>query len=464
MTPPNLLLIHADQHRADCLGVNGHPFLQTPNLDQLAAQGANFTHAYTPIPLCTPARTSLLTGQWPMQHGVIANHGTEGERSLRADTPTFSQCLRDAGYFLGYTGKWGVDPQRDPTHFGFHIYLSERDYARRRQAMDLPPRPHANRWFGEVDPHIKPEQSQLAWGADMTIQLLQHAAQQAQPFFLRWDPSEPHLPNVVPEPYASMYPPESIPPWPNFADDLADKPYIHRQQRRTWEIDDWTWEEWAPIVGRYLGEITLLDHQIGRVLATLDELGLAENTVVVYSADHGDLCGAHGMIDKHYVMYEELVRVPLIVRWPSWVEAGQARTEFVSSEIDLAATICECAGVDRPPTFAGQSLLPLLAHTGLAAQEWQPREDIFATYHGNQFGLYSQRMVRDQRWKYVWNATAEDELYDTVADPGELQNLAGCAQWQKECQRLRQRILHWMQATDDRLLNVWTKRMLESSK
>ncbi len=460
MTRPNILLIHADQHRADCLGVNGHPFLQTPNLDQLAAQGANFTRAYTPIPLCTPARTSLLTGQWPMQHGVIANHGTEGERSLQDGTPTFSQALRDAGYFLGYVGKWGVDPQRDPTNFGFHIYLSEREYARQRQAMEIPPRPHTNRWFGETDPHIAPEQSQLAWGADMTIQLLQHAAQQEQPFFLAWHPSEPHLPNVVPEPYASMYPPETIPPWPNFADDLAGKPYIHRQQRRTWGIDGWTWAEWAPIVGRYLGEITLLDHQIGRVLATLEELGLAENTVVIYSADHGDLCGSHGMIDKHYVMYEELVRVPLIVRWPRRVVAGQTIDAFVSSELDLAATFCDSAGVAAPATFAGQSILPLI--NPHKQELWRVRPDIFTTYHGNQFGLYSQRMVRDEGWKYVWNATAEDELYETITDPGELQNRATDPLCAEQRHKLRQRLVAWMQQSNDQLLNPWTQRVLEN--
>lgn len=463
MTRPNILLIHADQHRADCLGVNGHPFLQTPNLDQLAADGANFTRAYTPIPLCTPARTSLLTGQWPMQHGVIANHGTEAEGRLADDIPTFSQALRDAGYWLGYSGKWGVDPQRDPTHFGFHIYLSEQDYTRRRQAMGLPPRPHSNRWFGETDPHVTPEQSRLAWGADMTIQLLQHAAEQGQPFFLRWDPSEPHLPNVVPEPYASIYPPDTIPSWSNFADDLTDKPYIQHQQRRTWGIDDWSWQEWAPIVGRYFGEITLLDHQIGRVLATLDELNLAGNTVVIYSADHGDLCGSHGMIDKHYVMYEELVRVPLIVRWPEQIKAGQQVDTFVSSALDLAATFYDCADVERPSTLGGQSLLPLFGESGIGETLWQNRQDIFATYHGNQFGLYSQRMVRDKRWKYVWNATAEDELYDILNDPGELHNIASLPEYKPIRLALRHRLINWMLETDDRLLNSWIQTQLQMS-
>ncbi|MCB0060988.1 MAG: sulfatase-like hydrolase/transferase, partial [Caldilineaceae bacterium] len=191
-----------------------------------------------------------------------------------------------------------------------------------------------------------------------------------------------------------------------------------------------------------------------------EELGLADNTVVIYSADHGDLCGSHGMIDKHYVMYEELVRVPLIVRWPGRVAAGQTIGEFVSSELDLAATICDSAVGVMPATFAGQSLLPRITQPTATARAWQPRDDIFATYFGNQFGLYSQRMVRNERWKYVWNATAEDELYDTVNDPGELQNLAADPHWQRQRAQLRNRVAQWMEATNDPLLNQWTERIL----
>ncbi|MBX3012669.1 MAG: sulfatase-like hydrolase/transferase [Caldilineaceae bacterium] len=462
MPTPNILLIHADQHRADCIGAHGHPFLQTPHLDQLIAEGANFTNAFTPIPLCTPARTSLLTGQWAMQHGVIANPDTEAARALDPQTPTFSQLLHDAGYFLGCVGKWGVDPHNLPTQYGFHFYRSERDYSKQRQQLGLPPKPTTNRWFGEVDPYITPEQSQLAWGADMTIQLLQHATEQQRPFFLRWDPSEPHLPNVVPEPYASLYPPATIPPWPNFVDPLVGKPFIQRQQRHSWGIAEWGWQEWAPIVGRYLGEITLLDHQIGRVLQRLAELGLAENTVVIYTADHGDLCGAHGMIDKHNVMYDELVRVPLIVRWPEQIRAGQRCDAFVTSAIDLAATFCELAGVIQPTTFAGQSLLPSVTmnHTATELPTPNARTDIFATYHGNQFGLYSQRMVRNAQWKYVWNATAEDEFYDLRQDPGELLNLAADPSYQEAIAALRRRLVEWMEKTGDRLLNPWVRQQL----
>ncbi len=457
----NILLIQADQHRADCIGVNGGgPLgarLQTPHLDQLARDGINFTHAFCPIPLCTPSRTSLLTGTWPQQHGNIINPGTEVSCSLQAGLPTFSETLRDAGYTLGYVGKWGVAAKRDPTAFGFTDYVPERAYSAWRSAQNLPPKPKSNRWFGEVDPHIRPDQSALAWGANEAIRLLHKAAASEQPFFIRWDPSEPHLPNVVPEPYASLYPPRTIPPWPNFADPLTDKPYIQAQQRRTWAIDDWVWENWAPIVGRYLGEITLLDQQIGRVLAALDGLGLAENTVVIYTADHGDMCGGHGMIDKHYVMYDELVRVPLLVRWPGVVAAGRSCNHFVAHGLDLAATFCELAGVDQPKSFGGESLLPVLREQEPPGQQ---RADIFASYYGNQFGLYSQRMVRDQRWKYVWNATAEDELYDLTGDPGEITNLAAQSAYASELARLRLRLVYWMEQTQDPILNPWIRQQL----
>jgi arylsulfatase A-like enzyme len=350
-------------------------------------------------------------------------------------------------------GKWHVDKQRPPTAFGFDEYVPEEGYGPWRRRQGLPPRPKTNGYFGEIDPAITPEQSRLAWGADQLLTMLAQTAQRSQPFFIRWDPSEPHLPNVVPEPYASLYPPESIPPWPNFADPLANKPYIQRQQRQSWGVAQWTWQQWAPIVGRYLGEIALLDAQIGRVLAGLEALGLAENTVVVYAADHGDLCGAHGMIDKHYVMYDEVVRVPLLMRWPAGIASGIQCERFVST-LDLASTFCELAGANPPDSFMGSSLLPLLDG------RLPGRDDIYATYHGNQFGLYSQRMVRTEQWKYVWNPTAQDELYDLAADPGEITNLAGNARCAEPLAAMRQRLVGWLEQSQDPLLNGWTRRQL----
>lgn len=461
MSSPNILLIHSDQHRYDCLGANGHPFLKTPNLDRLAGEGVDFSHAFCPIPLCTPARSCLLSGQWSFRHGCIANSDTEAFRPMAEDTPVFSTALRDRGYFLGYIGKWHVDAARGPTEYGFHTYTGERVYAGWRKNLGLPPVPRSNAWFGETDPHITPEQSRLAWGADRVIDLLEERSASQPPFFIRWDPSEPHLPNCVPEPYASMYPAKMIPEWPGFRESFDRKPFIQRQQLHTWGLTDWTWDDWAPVVSRYLGEISLLDAQIGRVLEALDRSGAGKETLVVYTSDHGDMCGSHRMIDKHFVMYDDVVRVPLIMRPPGEAASGRISDAFVSSAIDLASTICEVAGAVRPESFMGKSLLPLL---GKEAERDNGRSDIFSAYHGNQFGLYSQRMVRDRRWKYVWNAVAEDELYDLEADPGELMNRAADPAASAELRRLQKRLVHWMEGTGDRLLNQWTRKQLEEGK
>ena len=456
MSQPNILLVLTDQHRYDCVGAAGHPLIKTPSLDRLAQEGVRYSHAYTPIPVCTPARASLLTGTWPTRHGFIANADTEIHPPASLTLPTIYQTLHQAGYYIGHVGKWQVHRTMLPTTFGADDYIPESGYSAWRKEQGLPPKPNTNGFFGETDPNITPEQTSLAWGADQTIALLQKAAEGDRPFFLRWDPSEPHLPNILPEPYASMYPPADIAPWPSYPDPMIDKPYIQRKQRHTWDIDHWTWENWAPIVGRYLGEISLIDHQLGRILAELDRLGLAENTVVIYSADHGDLCGGHGLIDKHFVMYEELVRVPLLVRWPGTLPANTVCDAFVSSALDIAATLCAVAGVTPPVSFAGSNLVTELTHPS--------RTDIFSAYYGNQLGLYSQRMVRDRHWKYVWNATAEDELYNVEQDPGELVNQAGNLAHRVERQRMRLKLLAWMERTKDRVLNLWTRRQLMSTE
>jgi arylsulfatase A-like enzyme len=452
---PNILLIHSDQHRYDCVGVNGHPLVRTPNMDRLAAEGVNFTHAFTPIPLCVPARNCLLHGVWTTTHRCIANYDTEAPRPADQGLPTFSAALREAGYWLGYVGKWHVSKDRGPLDYGFHEAVAEGAYWAWRRSMGLAPRPGENWYFGETDPHIRPEQSRMAWGADHALRMIEDRARRREAFFIRWDPSEPHLPCVPPEPYASMYPAGAIPPWPGFHDDLAGKPFIQAQQRRSWKVEGWTWEQWAPVVSRYLAEITLLDAQVGRLLDALDRLGLAGNTLVIYTTDHGDLCGDHGMMDKHFVMYDAVVRVPLIARWPAVIAPGRTCHAFVSHAIDLAATFCEAAAAAAPAAFEGQSLMPLFR-----GADDNGRPDIFCQYMGNQFGLWTQRMVRDRRWKYVWNATGEDELYDVANDPGEVRNLAGDAGMAGELARLRKRLVEWMDAICDPMTNTWMRRQL----
>jgi arylsulfatase A-like enzyme len=458
----SILLIQSDQHRYDCVGCNGHPFVRTPNLDRIAREGVRFTNAYTPSPLCTPARNCLMFGRWSFQHGVIANpEQTEAPRGPRRAEVAFSRLLAEAGWYLGYVGKWHVSAERDPLdpQFGFADYVPEEAYVRWRAEAGLPSAPslgaldRRGTWppsaqlleyfSGCLDDAIGFEQSRLAWGAERVIEMLGAAA--GRPFFLRWDPSEPHLPNQVPEPFASMYAPAELEPWTGFADSLVGKPYVQAQQRRTWGVEGWRWEQWSPIVARYLGEVTLLDSQVGRVLDALDALGLAGHTLVVYTTDHGDMCGSHGMLDKHFVMYDDVVRVPLLMRWPDRLVAGDVHEGFVSSGVDLAVTFLTAAGLSPPPAMTGCDLLGELAGERVA------RTDALSAYHGNQFGLFSQRMLRTTSHKYVWNLAAEDELYDLEADPGELTNLALDVSRRDVLESLQVRLLERLRELDDPL-------------
>ncbi|MDA0708971.1 MAG: sulfatase-like hydrolase/transferase [bacterium] len=448
---PNVLLVHTDQHRYDCVGANGHPFLQTPHLDRLAREGVNFSHAFSPVPVCIPARNSLLYGQWPTEHLAIANWNTEAPRPATGDARTMTACLKEAGYQLDHVGKWHIHPTRGPERYGYGRDVPESDYEAWRAEQGYGARPNTQGWFGETDSEIPAQASHLAWEADRVIEALDEAS---SPFFIHWETNEPHLPNVVAEPFASMYRPEDCLPWPGFDDPLSGKPYIQAQQRRTWGIEHWGWNRWAPIVARYLGEISLLDAQIGRVLDALDRSGLAENTLVIYTPDHGDMCGSHGMVDKHYVMYDDIIRVPLIMRWPGRLAPGVTRGDFVVYALDVAATICNAAGVEPPGTFRGMSLLE--KQTG--------REDILAMYHGNQFGLFSQRMVRGVQWKVVWNATAEDELYDLVDDPGEIHNRAMDRACRDVLTHFRHRLVAWMEEIRDPLLNHWNRDQLMDNR
>jgi arylsulfatase A-like enzyme len=180
------------------------------------------------------------------------------------------------------------------------------------------------------------------------------------------------------------------------------------------------------------------------VLAALDRLGIADDTLVVYTADHGDLCGGHGMLDKHHVMYDDTTRVPMMLRWPARVRAGTVVDGFVSNAIDCTATFCEAAGATIPESCAGQSLLPLIDGAG-------GRDCIYGQLAGNQHGSYSQRMLRDRRWKYVCNISDMDELYDLAADPGELVNRVDDPACAGELTRLRARMLEWAERIRDPL-------------
>jgi arylsulfatase A-like enzyme len=177
--------------------------------------------------------------------------------------------------------------------------------------------------------------------------------------------------------------------------------------------------------------------------------------LVIYSSDHGDLCGGHGMIDKHFIMYDEVMRVPLLLRWPGRIPSGGLCADAVCAQIDLAATVLTAAGVVPPASVAGRDLV-----ASARGEDADPRRDMYASWSGGQFSSYTQRMVRETGWKYIWNACDVDELYDLHQDPHERINKACDPACKAELQRLRHRLVAWMESVGDVMLNPWTRQQL----
>jgi arylsulfatase A-like enzyme len=456
MSRPNLLMIVLDQLRYDCLGRSSGGRVSTPVIDALAASGAWFDNAFCHLPTCCPARQSLLTGQRPETLGALWNFDIALPiPSLAPDIPTWPVQLRDVGYRTGYVGKWHGSADHDPTEFGYQRYVSVADH-NAHVAARHGRQTYANGWFGEVSP-LPAEDLAPHWLAGQAAEQVREFAAGDGPWHVRLDLEQPHLPCRPAAEYAERYPADAVEPWPNFAEDFAGKPHIQRQQLHSWGVADWTWEQWAPVVARYLAVINQVDDAIGELLGALDATGQRDNTIVVFTTDHGDLCGAHRMMDKHYVLYDDVTHVPLIISGPG-IAAGQVRGEFVYNLLDCAPTLADLLDLPGLPDPAGRSLAPLL---GAATPPADWRDDVVLTYNGQQFGLYTERAIRTHDWKYIWNATDVDELYDLNADPHELTNRIGDSSLAPLVTELRRRLHAQLSAAGDRqVTNDWVRRQL----
>lgn len=459
---PNILLIVSDQHRLDCVGASNDYPVSTPNLDALAAAGVWFSSAYTPIPLCTPARQALLTGLRPEVNGTLWNYDAGSHiPALSPDSYSWPRELGAQGYRSHYAGKWHVNPDHDPTAFGYDEYVSMEDYDRWRAAEQLP-EPASAGWAGSVDP-VTVDQARTHWLAQHTVEFIQNGGD--GPWHARIDFVEPHLPCHPVTEFADRYAPEDIPPWRNFADPLINKPYIQRQQLLNWEVENYTWDDWAPIVAKYYAAIAQMDDAVGRVLAALEASGEAENTIVIYTTDHGDMNGSHRMMDKHYVMYDDVVRVPLIMRWPGVIEPASQVDAFAYNMLDLPATITSLVGATAPPHTQGAALFDPESRPLTPSAAVRDRTHVVSTYNGQQFGLFTQRMLRTRDWKYVWNPTDLDELYDLHADPEEFVNVIGDEAHTALIADLRRRLYDHLSAEGDSMIaNEWLSRQLLQSR
>jgi len=458
---PNILMIVTDQQRYDSLGTTGHPQIKTPNLDELAAKGIQFTSAYTPFPTCCPARQTLLSGIMPEQHGGLWNYDSSlPVNEFSPALPIWVKQLKQLGYHTSYFGKWHVHKTLDPTHFGFDVFEEPGNdnfstpYQETKYPVSTNPWPQFP--IGNYE-SISTEESHTHVLAKMCIEQIEKNKNTHTPWHIRLDFSEPHLPCVPTEPYASMYPPHLIEPWGNFDESFTNKPYIQLQQIKNWNIEHWTWHEWSIYLSGYFGIISQVDDAIGRVIRLLESQDLMRNTLIIYTTDHGDAAGSHRMMDKHYVLYEEETHVPMIIRWDGVIDPGSKCHDFVSHFLDLPVTILDLLQLPIPETYQGRSFLRQLQ--GYASNN--PWHFAFSSYNGQQFGLYCQRMVRDRRYKYIWNATDTDELYDLEQDPFELNNLAFGNEESELCKTYRKHVYHVFEKLKDPLVTGnWIKNWL----
>ncbi len=439
----NVVLIMTDQQAASALPMYGNPTVKAPNLEKFASQGCLFTNAYTSCPLCVPARVSTFTGQYPSVHGSLDNQKLMAPRKNH-----LLRLMKEAGYVTGLCGKNHCFEEAEDLalfdHFAECSHQGPTEAA--EKYMEVRRWIHACQdlkgcWAHAKNPH-PPELLGTHWITDRAMEFVEE--QRENPFFLWYSIGDPHIPFQTAEPYASMYPPEEV-DMPGFLEgEMKNKPRAQQIDHAVMCGDQVEEERIRAIRSIYYGMNTYVDDEVGRFLAKLDELGLADNTLIIYVSDHGEYLGEHRMIRKSKSAYDCLTHVPYIVRGPG-VRPGTRPDVFVSHE-DTMPTILRAAGIDIPEEVQGHDLGGVLrgdaeegrtfayGESGGHPEPW-PEDKSFETCSApkssdwtprKKVGSYGKmRYLRTQKWKLTASVGDTYELYDLERDPGELDNIYG---------------------------------------
>jgi choline-sulfatase len=409
---PNVLFILADDLRWDALGSVGNPTVRTPNLDRLAAQGARFENFQVVSPVCSASRANFLTGLYTHERGIIFyERASRFQRPTLAEgTPTAATHLHRAGYVTGFIGKAHLGG--DPSRWDF----DETPVYQPGFAFGEPPEKHKVLIVdGERQPLPRDSTPRFAEAAIEFVE-----KHRAEPWFLWLAFAAPHSPYdphpEFPYPEAELRAPPGYPP---------DEALVGR-----------------PIWSGYYSETSALDAEVGRVLDHLDELGLTEDTLVMFTSDNGIMLGSHGIREKS-IWYEESTRVPAIVRWPLRVEPGRV-VDAPTSSVDLVPTLLEIAGLPPSPSLRGASFVWSL-EGGAGGRNVTFSE----AYREKALGGGAWSMVRDRRYKLVSiRGTSEMHLYDLERDPHEMRDLIDAPESRPEADRLGARLDAWEAARD----------------
>ncbi|HYW79816.1 MAG TPA: sulfatase [Thermoguttaceae bacterium] len=423
-TRPNILFLLTDQWRADATGYAGDPNVQTPNLDRLASQSVNFTYAVSGCPVCCPYRASLMTGQRVLTHGVFMN-----DVQLSPDAVTIAEVLADKGYDTGYVGKWHIDGR------GRSSFIPRE----RRQGFEywkvLECTHNYNNSFYWGDEPVKQKwdgYDTIAQTADVE-QYLRGRAGNDKPFLFVLSWGTPHAPYLTaPQKYRDLYDPEKLVLRPNVPEAM------HKQVRRD--------------LAGYYAHCTAIDEMVGRLLQTLKETGLAENTIVVFTADHGDMLGSQGAYKKQRP-FDESIRVPLLFHAPSLLGQGGRTLDARINTEDLMPTLLGLCGVDPPASVEG------LDYSQYIRGGKSPGDGAAVVTCVQPFGQWTRRQggrecrgLRTDRYTYVRSLDGPWLLFDNEKDPYQMTNVCNLPEYAEVQARLDKQLMAKLTQQGDEFL------------
>lgn len=441
---PNMVVVLVDDLRWDEIGCAGHPFVKTPEVDRVAREGARFLNAFATTPLCSPVRGSLLTGLYAHAHGIVDNTD-RSEQSHRLET--FPRVLKREGYETGYIGKWhmGNDPTPRP---GFDYWVSIKG-----QGETTDPEIYENGKLAPVSGYI------TDIFTDRAVEFIRR--ERSKPFLLylahkaihpnltQYDDgsiSDPSAAVFIPaQRHKDLYADATVTRRPNATDRLEGKPALQRKIGDLPPLSPETGTSDTTILNR-LRMLAAVDEGLGRMVKALEESGQFDNTVLVFTSDHGYFNGEHGLSVERRLAYEETMRIPLVVRYPPLVEAETTLDELVLS-IDLAPTFLDLAGVESENKMHGRSLVPLFEGS---SEDW--RTSFLVEYYSDtvfpRVLTMGYKAVRTERYKFIHYLDLEgmNELYDLQTDPYELKNLVDDPDSQVVLRNLRMELLRLMEA------------------
>ena len=398
---PNIVFILTDDHRWDCLGVMGHPFLQTPHMDRLAKEGILFKNAFVTTSLCSPSRASFLTGQYASVHGVKNNFSRWDENKNK----TFMEHLKADGYDTAFVGKWHMPGGELPKLPGVDLFVSFTKKDGQGDYFNCPI--YVNH---ELTPNRKPYITEEL--TDYAIDFVNNKSENPFCLYLShkavhhdWRPPE-HLKGMYKNAKLSHLAPES-------------------DKYNTWTNLNWlegTMGNMHDIYRRYCECLVSVDEQVGRLIDVLEQKGILDDTLIVYAGDNGYIWGEHRLYAKHHP-YEESIRIPYIVRPPKGYNTNPgARPDQMVLNIDLAPTLLDIAGISVPVDMQGVSFLPILSSIDTPGREsW-----IYELFRDFPFGgrVPPNKTLRTKRYKYIdWELCKPNEIYDLYEDPREMNNL-----------------------------------------